>query len=93
MTTTEKRGFRLPWGSENRKPDDESDSEMDDEMATSRRLESIGPAADVAPAIAASSNGTGVRAGAGLRRQADDLGRGPFDLDPTPEPEAPAVEA
>jgi len=86
MTTTEKRGFRLPWGNEN-KPDDDPES---DDAVTTRRVEAMAPATDLAPAIATASNGTG-RAGSSLRRNLDDLGRGPFDLEPTPEPEAPAA--
>jgi F0F1-type ATP synthase membrane subunit b/b' len=94
MTTTEKRGFRLPWGSDNRKSDDDSEATPDGAGSEAGSAEPIEAATDLAPAIAATSNDSHARSGSGLRRgQADDLGRGPFDLQPMPEPEAPAAAA
>lgn len=92
MTTTEKRGFRLPWGSENRKPDDDSEPAPADAASDSRRADPIAPATDLAPALAPSAGGSGGRSGSSLRR-GDDLGRGPFDLEPDPEPQAPEAPA
>jgi hypothetical protein len=79
MTTTEKRGFRLPWGGDGHKPDDEPETGPGAAAAAV-----LSPATDLAPSIGTS--GTSVRAGSMLRRgQADDLGRGPFDLAPADE--------
>jgi hypothetical protein len=61
MTSTTKRGFHLPWGSDGRKP-----SEI---------------AANAAAAAAAAPRPI-VR-----RAHVEDLGRGPFDLAPAPDPE------
>jgi hypothetical protein len=77
MTTTEKRGFRLPWGAENRKSDP-SDTATDGPDATPRKA-----ASDLAPAIATDPAATGDVRSAFRRGPADDLGRGPFDLGPT----------
>ena len=86
MTTTEKRGFRLPWGADGRRPGDEAD--VDPGEAASAVLT---PATDLAPAIAPSGPGTSVRSGSMLRRNQDEeLGRGPFDLAPTDEVETAA---
>jgi hypothetical protein len=80
MTTTEKRGFRLPWGGDNRKPDDEPE-----EGPGAAAAAVLTPASDLAPALAPGS-GTSVRSGSMLRRgQTDELGRGPFDLAPVEE--------
>lgn len=80
MTTTEKRGFRLPWGAENRKPDqDPSDTSSHAADGTPRKA-----ATDLAAAIATDASDTGdVRSA--FRRGSDDLGRGPFDLGPITE--------
>jgi len=82
MTTTEKRGFRLPWGGENHKPNDEPEAGPGTAAAAV-----LTPATDLAPAIAPTT-GTSVRSGSMLRRgQADELGRGPFDLAPAEDPD------
>jgi hypothetical protein len=92
MTTTEKRGFRLPWGSENRKPDDDSEPAPAGAASESRRVDPIAPATDLAPALVPSAGASSGRSRSSLRR-GDDLGRGPFDLEPAPEPEAPDAPA
>jgi hypothetical protein len=77
MTTTEKRGFRLPWGGDGQRHGDEPDPMPGDSASAV-----LTPATDLAPAIAPS----GLRSGAMLRRaQAEELGRGPFDLAPADE--------
>ena len=97
MTTTEKRGFRLPWGSENRKPADEPEAVPAGAAGAApepRRADPVAPATDLAPAIAPVAKPSTVRSGSSLRRTpVDDLGRGPFDLQPEPAPEAPAASA
>jgi len=78
MTTTEKRGFRLPWGGDGQRHGDEPDPMPGDSASAV-----LTPATDVAPAIAPSAPGSALRSGSMLRRaQADELGRGPFDLAP-----------
>jgi hypothetical protein len=80
MTTTEKRGFRLPWGAGNGKPEDDASTGASPTSATARAI--LAPAEDLAPAIAPDA-ATSARAGATLRRgQVDDLGVGPFGLAP-----------
>jgi len=91
MTTTEKRGFRLPWGSENRKPDD--GAEPVPEGTEPPRATPSAPATDLAPALAPAPNGSSARGASSLRRSHDDLGTGPFDLQPDPEPEAAVATA
>ena len=87
MTTTEKRGFRLPWGGENRKPDGEPE---DGPGAAASAV--LSPATDLAPSIATS--GTSVRSGSMLRRgPVEELGRGPFDLAPADEDDVSGASA
>jgi hypothetical protein len=88
MTTPEKRGFRLPWGGETRKPDGEADSGPGSAAAAV-----LSPATDLAPAIAPSS-GSSVRSGTMLRRnQVEELGSGPFGLAPADEPDVTGASA
>jgi hypothetical protein len=86
MTTSEKRGFRLPWGAENRK-DEEG-------VAGPTPVGSLTAATDLAPALAPAPMAPGgPRTGSTLRRgQLDDLGRGPFDLEPASETAAAAPD-
>lgn len=87
MTTTEKRGFRLPWGGDGHRPDDEPETGPGAAAAAV-----LSPATDLAPAIGTS--GTSVRAGSMLRRgQVEDLGRGPFDLVPADEQDVTGASA
>src|SRR5438105_5697175 len=80
MTTSEKRGFRLPWGAESRKADD----------AAGAGGAALTPATDLAPALAPAPGtpGTGMAASTLRRGQLDDLGLGPFGLAPAVETEA-----
>jgi hypothetical protein len=86
MTTSEKRGFHLPWGAENRR--DEAG------VAGSTPVGALTAATDLAPALAPAPTASGgPRSGSTLRRgQLDDLGRGPFDLAPASESAAAAPD-
>ena len=88
MTTTEKRGFRLPWGTENRKPDDDTSGNE----APGGQARPVAKATDLAAAITTVEGTSSPRAGTLLRRgQVDDLGRGPFDVGPMSAEETAAV--
>src|SRR5579862_5053999 len=92
MTTTEKRGFRLPWGAESRKADDEP---MTATAPAAAPPGAIAPATDLPPALApAPGAGASARPGSSLRRgHADDLGRGPFGLAPATDSQARSSRA
>jgi hypothetical protein len=91
MTTTEKRGFRLPWGAGNGKPETDADTGATPTSSTARAI--LAPAEDLAPALAPESATSG-RAGSTLRRgPVDDLGVGPFGLATDADPDGDDVTA